>query len=253
MLSIGWTEMMLIAAIALIVVGPKDLPAMLRQIGRVVGSVRRMGNEFRAELNKVTAIDEIKDIKQSIAAPLSETRQKIEEEFNSIAPDGSVVPSGKIVPADPDSQSVVDEIRKGAGLEPLAQKEGGDSSAARASLTASVTRTVQARRQGAQGANDTGAASAKAGLSKGDGGGAAKKTTGRSAKEPARKSAGRSSGKTAAGKSAGKTAKSVAAKTTTTKKTAVNEPHIVSSKATKTTKIKMAAKSVKKPAKSEAG
>ncbi len=149
MLSIGWTEMMLVAAIALIVVGPKDLPAMLRQIGKVVGRVRKMGNEFKAELNKVTAIDEIKGIKQSIAAPLSETRRKIEEDFNAIAPDGSVVPSGKITPADPDAQSVVDEIRQGAGLEPISKKENSGPSAARASMRASVKKTVQKNQQSA--------------------------------------------------------------------------------------------------------
>jgi len=149
MLSIGWTEMMLVAAIALIVVGPKDLPAMLRQIGKVVGRVRKMGNEFKAELNKVTAIDEIKDIKQSIAAPLNETRRKIEDDFNAIASDGSVVPSGKIAPADPDAQSVVDEIRQGAGLEPISKKENSGASAVRASMAASVTKAVQKNQQAA--------------------------------------------------------------------------------------------------------
>ena len=116
MLSIGWTEMMVVAAVALIVVGPKDLPGMLRQLGRAMGSIRRMGNEFKAELNKVTAVDDLKEIKRSIAAPLKETRQKIEDEFNAIAPDGKVAPSGKISPADPETESVVDQIRDTSGL-----------------------------------------------------------------------------------------------------------------------------------------
>ncbi len=146
MLSIGWTEMMLVAAIALIVVGPKDLPAMLRQIGKAVGKVRRMGNEFKAELNKVAAIDEIKDIKSSISDPLSLTKQKIEEEFNSIAPDGSVVPSGKIAPADPGAQSVVDEIRQGAGLKPLPADK---ANAARQSMKGAVTKAVEQNKKAA--------------------------------------------------------------------------------------------------------
>ena len=104
MLSIGWTEMLIVAAIALIVVGPKDLPAMLRQIGKFVSSARRMGNDFKKELNKVAAIDEIRDIKKSFTDPLNETRSKIESEFNSITPDGKVVPSASgqlvVMPAD---------------------------------------------------------------------------------------------------------------------------------------------------------
>jgi len=185
MLSIGWTEMMLVAAIALIVVGPKVLPAMLRQIGKVVGRVRKMGNEFKAELNKVTAIDELKDIKQSIAAPLNKTRQKIEEDFNAIAPDGSVVPSGKITPADPDAQSVVDEIRQGAGLEPISQKENSGPSAARASMRASVTNAVQKNQQAANDVAELRPDATPAAIS--DGVKAAKKPTKKPAKKVAKK------------------------------------------------------------------
>lgn len=135
MLSIGWTEMMLVAAVALIVVGPKDLPGMLRQIGKAVGSVRRMGNDFKAELNKVTAVDELKDIKRSIAAPLTDVRRDIEKEFNSIAPSGDVIPSGKIAPSDPDAQSVAEEIKVAAGLKSPAV----DGEAAKASIAKAVT------------------------------------------------------------------------------------------------------------------
>ena len=110
MLSIGWSEMLVIAAVALIVVGPKDLPAMLRQLGRMMGTLRRMGNDFRAEINKAVAVDEITDIRKSITQPLMTARQEIEREFNKVGPNGSVEPSGKIVPKDPKSESVYEEI-----------------------------------------------------------------------------------------------------------------------------------------------
>jgi len=234
MLSIGWTEMMLVAAIALIVVGPKDLPAMLRQIGKIVGRVRKMGNEFKAELNKVTAIDELKDIKQSIAAPLSETRQKIEADFNAIAPDGSVVPSGKITPADPDAQSVVDEIRQGAGLETLSQKENSGPSAARASMRASVKKTVQKNQQAENDLENLGKNASKA--STGDGAKVAKKP----AKKPARKTTEKvsvASNNAANSKSA-------------PKKPAAKKPRVTS---TKTSPAAKSGASVSKTIKSEAG
>lgn len=110
MLSIGWSEMLVIAAVALIVVGPKDLPAMLRQLGRMMGTLRRMGNDFRAEINKAVAVDEITDIRKSITQPLVTARQEIEREFNKVGPNGTVEPSGKIVPKDPNSESVYEEI-----------------------------------------------------------------------------------------------------------------------------------------------
>ncbi len=144
MLSIGWTEMMLVAAVALIVVGPRDLPAMLRQIGKAVGSVRRMGNEFKSELNKITAVDEIRDIKKSISAPLNETRASIEKEFNTITESGEVIPSGKIVPSDPNSESVVEEIRAAAGMGSSLEENGA---AAKASITAAVTKAANAQKK----------------------------------------------------------------------------------------------------------
>ncbi|MCF6327139.1 MAG: Sec-independent protein translocase protein TatB [Devosiaceae bacterium] len=249
MLSIGWTEMMLVAAIALIVVGPKDLPAMLRQIGKVVGSVRKMGNEFKAELNKVTAIDELKDIKQSIAAPLSETRRKIEEDFNAIAPDGSVVPSGKITPADPDAQSVVDEIRQGAGLEPLSQKENSGPGAARASMRASVKKTVQKNQQAANDVNELGAEATPALTD--DGAKSAKKPASKPARKVTRKKPAKASKKPVAGSRSNSDAKASATKPKSApKKPAAKKPRVVA------TKPSLAAKSgasVSKAIKSEAG
>lgn len=150
MLSIGWTEMMVVAAIALIVVGPKDLPGMLRYVGKMAGSVRRMGNDFKNELNKVTAVDELKEIKNSITSPLTDTKRKIESEFNSIAPSGSVVPSGKIAPKDPNAESVVDEIKQAAGIKTTATKQAGNSSGevAKAGMAASVAKakTISAKK-----------------------------------------------------------------------------------------------------------
>ncbi|MEL6872331.1 MAG: Sec-independent protein translocase protein TatB, partial [Pseudomonadota bacterium] len=48
MLDIGWTELLVIGVVALLVVGPKELPGLLRTIGRYVGMIRRQANEFRA-------------------------------------------------------------------------------------------------------------------------------------------------------------------------------------------------------------
>jgi len=115
MLNIAWTEIMVVAAIALIVVGPKDLPVMLRQLGKMFGTVRRMGNEFKTEINKVAALDEVKDIKNSITAPLKETHTELTDQFNAIGKDG-VEPSGAIKPAVDGQESVADEIRESAGM-----------------------------------------------------------------------------------------------------------------------------------------
>lgn len=116
MLGLGWGETLLIAAVLLIAVGPKDLPVLLRNLGRMMGSVRRMSNEFRREIDKAIAADEFKEAKKAISDPLNQTSAEITREFNAIRKDGSVEPSGKIKPSEPGKESVFDEIRAQAGM-----------------------------------------------------------------------------------------------------------------------------------------
>ena len=65
MFDIAWSEMLLIAVIAIIVVGPKDLPKLMAGIGRMMGKLRRMAREFQggmAQLVRESEIDEINQV-----------------------------------------------------------------------------------------------------------------------------------------------------------------------------------------------
>jgi sec-independent protein translocase protein TatB len=116
MLGVGWTEMLIIGVVALIVIGPKELPALMHKIGKFAGTIRRMGQDFQRELNKTTGLDEVKNLRASIAAPLKATTDAIRKEFNTTTPTGQVQPSGALKPADPKAESVVDEIHAAAGM-----------------------------------------------------------------------------------------------------------------------------------------
>ena len=118
MLGIGWTEMLIIGIVALIVIGPKDLPVMMKRVGQFAGSIRRMGSEFQREINRSTGLDEIKSLRTSITAPLKKTADEIKREFNLMTPTG-IKPTGVIKPADPKVESVVDEIKTAAGMTPV--------------------------------------------------------------------------------------------------------------------------------------
>jgi sec-independent protein translocase protein TatB len=117
MLGLGWTEMLVVGVIALIVIGPKDLPVVMNRIGKVAGQIRRMGSEFQREINKSTGLDEVRSLRNSITAPLKKTTDDIRKEFNAMTPTGPK-PSGVIKPTDPDAESVVDEIKAKAGMIP---------------------------------------------------------------------------------------------------------------------------------------
>jgi sec-independent protein translocase protein TatB len=117
MLGLGWTEMLVIGIAALIVIGPKDLPVVMNRVGKIVGQIRRMGSEFQREINKTTGLDEVRNLRSSITAPLKKTTDEIRKEFNAMTPTGPK-PSGIIKPADPKAESVVDEIKAAAGMAP---------------------------------------------------------------------------------------------------------------------------------------
>lgn len=52
MLNFSWMEILLIGAIALIVIGPKELPGTLRTIGRMIGKIRRLASDFQGQFNE---------------------------------------------------------------------------------------------------------------------------------------------------------------------------------------------------------
>ena len=64
----GLSEFLLIGIIALIVVGPKDLPLMMRRIGQWVGQAKRMANEFRGAFDDIARQAELDELRQEIEA-----------------------------------------------------------------------------------------------------------------------------------------------------------------------------------------
>ncbi|MFV0333515.1 MAG: Sec-independent protein translocase protein TatB [Tropicimonas sp.] len=68
MLDLGWTELLLIGIVALIVVGPKDLPVMFRTLGRYTGRLRAMAREFTRAMEEAAdesgARDIVKDLRK---------------------------------------------------------------------------------------------------------------------------------------------------------------------------------------------
>lgn len=66
--DIAIPEMLIIAAVALIVVGPKDLPVMLRKLGQFIARLRGMAAEFRASLDDMARQSELDELRKEVAA-----------------------------------------------------------------------------------------------------------------------------------------------------------------------------------------
>jgi sec-independent protein translocase protein TatB len=74
MFDIGWGKIVIIAVIALVVIGPKELPAVLRTVGQWMGKVRRMAAEFQAQFQEAMREAEMADLKKSVDAITDATR-----------------------------------------------------------------------------------------------------------------------------------------------------------------------------------
>ena len=66
MLDIGGSELLVVAVVALLVVGPKELPALLRTIGRAIGVVKRQAQEFRTQFDDAIRDTELAELKDSV-------------------------------------------------------------------------------------------------------------------------------------------------------------------------------------------
>jgi sec-independent protein translocase protein TatB len=66
MFGIGWTELLVIAIVAIVVVGPKDLPRLLRNFGHYAGKLRRMANELKQQVDEALREAELEEVRKAI-------------------------------------------------------------------------------------------------------------------------------------------------------------------------------------------
>ena len=93
MFDIAWSEMVVIGAVALIAIGPKDLPKALRAVGAMTAKARRMAAEFQDHFREAMREAELESVKQEVAnihQDLSSATSGLQSDFNSI---GSQLPN----------------------------------------------------------------------------------------------------------------------------------------------------------------
>ena len=106
MFDIGWSELLIIGIVALIVIGPKELPATLRTLGQWMAKIRRMASEFQGQFQDAMREAELAELKKEMddmAAkaqsygqfdPLEDVRKDIEKSVGDLPPFDPVAESG---------------------------------------------------------------------------------------------------------------------------------------------------------------
>ena len=89
MFSFGWSEIALTAIIVIIVVGPKEIPNLLKQIGSFSKSIKKISREFKKSLNDIAEENDLKDVKDQISEIKNikeslDPTQDIKKELSSI-------------------------------------------------------------------------------------------------------------------------------------------------------------------------
>lgn len=117
MFDIGWSELLIIAVVALVVIGPKELPATLRTIGKMTARARKMAGEFRSQFDEAMREAELDDVRQTISDAqklnpvnsLREAMNPLRQMGNDIKADlqrstTSDKPAATLTPAEPVSE-----------------------------------------------------------------------------------------------------------------------------------------------------
>lgn len=79
MFDLGWTELLVIGIVALIVIGPKDLPIMFRRVGQFVGKARAMAREFSRAMDDAADEAGVKDISKTLKSASNPLKTSIDQ------------------------------------------------------------------------------------------------------------------------------------------------------------------------------
>jgi sec-independent protein translocase protein TatB len=144
MFDIGWSELVVIGVVALIAIGPKELPGVLRSLGHWMGKVRRMASDFQDQFREAMREAEVADLKRQFDEasakatsafnnPLETAQKEVEAAFNTepaagnvtTADPGAIEPAAETAVAAPDMHVAAVPEPPAAPAEPADTKPGG--------------------------------------------------------------------------------------------------------------------------------
>jgi sec-independent protein translocase protein TatB len=85
MFDVGFSEMVVIAIVALIVIGPERLPAVARTVGTLLGRLRRYTNDVKAEVNRELQLEDVRKMQRELAEQARGLEQKAQNQMSQIS------------------------------------------------------------------------------------------------------------------------------------------------------------------------
>ena len=108
MFDIGFSEMIVVAIIALIVLGPEKLPRLARTAGHLLGRMQRYVNDVKADINREIELDELRKLQQSMQETARSIEQTVTQQVNSVESElNQVAQTAQSAVSNPDAQSAV--------------------------------------------------------------------------------------------------------------------------------------------------
>ncbi len=131
MFDIGWTELMIIGIVALIVVGPKDLPKMFRTLGQMMAKMRGMAREFQNAMDDAADASGVKDVARDLRKATNPQSMGLDElnkmrNWDPMKDDGK--PAGAKTPPSDEDEAAMDQIA--AEMDNLRRERAAKDSAA---------------------------------------------------------------------------------------------------------------------------
>jgi sec-independent protein translocase protein TatB len=106
--DLSWSHILLLLVVTLVVVGPQDLPKVMRKLGQWTAKARNMADQFRASFDEMARQSELDELRKEIdelrnARPLAETQAQVEEAMK--LPDISLNSEAEAAPAPPAAET----------------------------------------------------------------------------------------------------------------------------------------------------
>ena len=87
MFDIGFSELLVIGVVALIVIGPQKLPRVARTVGHLAGRLRRYVDDVKSDINREIELDELRKMRDSMQKAASDMQSSFDSELSKTADD----------------------------------------------------------------------------------------------------------------------------------------------------------------------